>query len=82
MLTRGGINVALDEAKVYYAYSMQCEFVIWLVTALADEYVVKLEVVVGVACLVDQTDLLDEAKAYLDGARQAEWLVALKEIFL
>ena len=51
----GFVDVPLDEAEVYDADPMLRVLVVGFVSALADEDVVQLEVVVGVAGLVDKS---------------------------
>ena len=51
----GFVDVPLDEAAVYDADPVLRVLVVGFVSALADEDVVQLEVVVGVAGLVDKS---------------------------
>lgn len=82
MLSSLVIDESFDEAEVDYANAMLSVFVVWIVPALADEDVVKLQVVVSEASLMDEPQLLHHSKADFDGTRKTERLVTLEQKFL
>jgi len=50
------------------------------IKTFTDYDVVKLEIIVGVAALMDNLYLVEELKSYLVDTGHAEWLISFKEV--